>query len=71
LELGAWSFFLFLTWAIAGPGQVYYMTIISDPRSIDDMQVANLPESAMDLGSLVQYTTVRRSAYWTRSCPYL
>ena len=26
--------------------------ITSDPRSIDDMQVANLPESAMDQGSV-------------------
>jgi len=26
--------FFFLTWTIAGPGQVLLMTIISDPRSI-------------------------------------
>ena len=34
LLLAACGFFYFLTWTISGPGQAYYMTIISDPRSM-------------------------------------
>jgi len=42
---------------------LYPTATTPDPRSIDDMQVANLPESAMDQGSVLVHNT-KTSSRW-------
>jgi len=60
----------FLTWTIAGPGQVLLMTIISDPRSVKRGQSPNKPHTT-DQGSVLVARIYNRVKFLNQKLSHL